>query len=601
MATSAVGNAPPPSPPERVVAPDVADAPGAGSVADFERLRELLIGDERRALDAAHLRIAELENTQNDLAQRLPGALESLRSGSDTTRVANALVEPVAQALGTAVKKNPQTLVDALFPIIGPLIRKAIAEALRNLVADLNSAVESSFSPRGLRWRIEAWRAGVPYAQVVLKHRLAYRIDHVFLIERGSGLVLQHESAPELPELDADAIAGMLTALGDFVGDSVGGNSGDTLDSVRVGEHLVWVVQGPRANLACFMRGVPPAQLRALLEQRLEDIHAQFSGLPDEDLRSAGNVALRHEMLQPTALLGKLAGTGEPAQKPPSRWPLVLALLVIVFAIGWFAISRERWHMRIEALRAQLDAHAGFVLTGIETRPWRAITVHGLIDPDAAPLTPAFHALDLGAVMPTLVTAGYLSSDDAIIARRAARLLAPPAGVRIAARQGVLMLAGDAPATWITDAREHANWIAGVSRIEWAVTPQTDLVAVARAQLQDALRALPALRVSFADATAPAVGADVAVDAIAAATRHATALAAIAKVELALTSIGTTDDSGSPVANARLRDARARWLALALAARGIGGVEVDTVEDANAAAVDQRGAHLRASVRPPAR
>ena len=183
---------------------------------EFERLRELLLGEERRALDAARARIAELERTQDNLSQRLPGALEALADEASTTRVANALAAPVSQALGAAVQRNRQSLIDVLFPIIGPLIRKSIAEALRNLVADLNGAIESSFTLRGLKWRVEAWRAGVPYAQVVLKHRLAYAIDHVFLIERDSGLVLHHEAAPGLPELDKDAIAGMLTALGDF-------------------------------------------------------------------------------------------------------------------------------------------------------------------------------------------------------------------------------------------------------------------------------------------------------------------------------------------------------------------------------------------------
>lgn len=595
MATRVAGNAPL-QPPHGVVAVHD-DAQGAAAPAVFERLREILIGDERRALDAANARIAELENTQNDLAQRLPGALETLRSGSDTVRMANALIEPVELALGTAVKKSPQPLVDALFPIIGPLIRKAIAEALRNLVADLNSAVESSLSPRGLKWRIEAWRAGVPYAQVVLKHRLAYRIDHVFLIERESGLVLQHESAPDMAELDADAIAGMLTALGDFVGDSVGGKSGDTLDSIRVGEYLVWVLQGPRANLACFMRGVPPAVLRGLLEQRLEDIHAQFSVVAGGDMPSAGDVALRREWLQPATLLSEAGEASESAKTPPSRWPALLIVLVIAFAIGWFAVSRERWHTRIEALRGQLNGHAGFVLTGIEARPWRAVTVHGLLDPDAAPLSPVFHAAKLGAVTPTLMSAGYLSSDDAVVARRAERLLALPAGVRLAVKQGILTLTGDAPPAWIANAREHASWIAGVSRVEWALTPHTDLAAVARAQLQDALHTLPTLRIGFVDVTQPVAGTNVTLDAIAAAARHAVALAVIAKVELAMTSVGTTDETGNRATNEQLRTKRAQWLALALAARGIGEVEVAGAASSSGAGEAQRGAHLRATVR----
>jgi hypothetical protein len=251
------------------------------------------------------------------------------------------------------------------------MIRKAIAEALRGLVDNLNGAIESSLSLRGLQWRVEAWRGGVPYAQVVLKHRLSYGIDHVFLIERDSGLVLRHASAPGLPMLDADAIAGMLTALGDFVDDSVGDDSGGSLDSAQVGEHLVWVEHGPRANLACFMHGVPPAQLRALLEQRIEEIHARMLALQAEaPLRTIGDDALVRELLDPLALLRDAQSATAPIAAGTSRLPIVLIALIALALAGWFAVDRWRWSTRVEALRARLVAQPGFVLGSIESKPW---------------------------------------------------------------------------------------------------------------------------------------------------------------------------------------------------------------------------------------
>src|SRR4029450_9844231 len=101
-------------------------------------------------------------------------AIERAQEGIGAARIATALAKPVTQALGAAGRENRQVIVDVLFPVIGPAIRKAIAEALRNLVADVNGAIESSFSVRGMRWRVEAWRSGVPYAQIVLKHTLTY-------------------------------------------------------------------------------------------------------------------------------------------------------------------------------------------------------------------------------------------------------------------------------------------------------------------------------------------------------------------------------------------------------------------------------------------
>lgn len=576
-----------PGTPQEPTAPvAAADAP---STDGFERLRDILLGDERRELDAARARIAQLEQAQRDLPDRLPGALEALHGEAAATRVANALASPVSQALGAAVHRNRQSLIDALFPIIGPLIRKSIAEALRNLVADLNGAIESSFTLRGLRWRMEAWRAGVPYAQVVLKHRLAYAIDHVFLIERESGLVLHHEAAPGLPELDKDAIAGMLTALGDFVGDSVGREDGDALESVRVGEHLVWMLHGPRANLACFIRGVPPPALHGLLEQRLEEAHLQLAAPSASEPEATA--ALWGDALQPMALVRQAGSASQQDEPPrqPSRLPLLLIVLALAAGLFAFLLQRERWQAKLDTLRGHLDAHAGFVLQDIDAKPWRRVVVRGLLDPDAEPL--ALDADAFGTVQPRLETTGYVSTDDAVLARRARRLLQPPAGVKVAAHDGVLSLSGSAPQAWNERAGERAGWIAGVARVESTLQPEVDAVAAAREALVLIARELPSLAVGFVDETQPDDNASATVDAIAREARRAEELAKVAGVELRLTSIGTNTRIGTEQKNQQLRHGRAQWLALALAARGIGGLAID-----GGAGDDRRVAYLRLAI-----
>lgn len=586
------------SPPATDSTPESHDADATASGGDFERLREILLGAERRELDAARARIAELERVQGSLPERLPGAFEAVRGEAATARVASALAEPVSQALGAAVQRNRQSLIDVLFPIIGPLIRKSIAEALRNLVADLNGAIESSFTLRGLKWRLEAWRAGVPYAQVVLKHRLAYEIDHVFLIERDSGLVLHHESAPGLPELDKDAIAGMLTALGDFVGDSVGGEEGGgTLESVRVGEHVVWMLHGPRANLACFTRGVPPPSLHGLLEQRLEEIHARWGADPDADPHAPGNRDAWHEALQPVALTQQAGSVdAQAARKPPSRLPLFLIVLALAALLFAFLVSRERWATRVDALRTQLEAHPGFVLNALEARPWRQVVVRGLLDPDAEPLAPLLASTDFGGVRPQLETAGYLSTADAVLEHRARRLLQPPASVRIAAKNGVLALSGAAPQSWIDRANERAAWVAGVDGVESTLVPEIDAVDAARTALAQLAQTLPSTVVEFDDEVQPSAAAGAVLDTIARDAKRAVDLAKVAGIEVRLTCVGANTHVGSEQKNQHLRAERAQWLAFSLAARGVTGADGGGLATDGDAELDRRIAYLRLTI-----
>jgi hypothetical protein len=528
-----------------------------------------------------------MDLVQRELPARLPAAIERAQQGSGAERFASALARPVTQALGAAVRENRQIIIDVLFPVIGPAIRKAIAEALRNLVTDMNSAIESSFTPRGLRWRMEAWRSGVPYAQVVLKHTLSYRIDHVFLIEHDSGLVLDRESAPHLPELDADAIAGMLTAIGEFVRDSVGRDGGSTLDSARVGEHLLWVVEGPRANLACFIHGVPPAGLRALLEHRLEDIHSRLDDGDD------GNDASWRYSLRPDELM-RASRADESSRATSSRWPLLVIALVALGLIAWAIVRHERANAWIENLRARLGAHPGFVLTALDETP-AGVMVRGLMDPDSDPIDVSSNG-DADAPPVKLDTVGYVSTDDAIIARRARRLLAAPSSVTIAAKDGTLALGGSAAAAWVDAARERAAWIAGVRSVEFAVTPEADVAAIAREQLDALARTIPTQRIVFLRDIEAAAGADGVLDQVASDVKRAQAFAATAGVGIEWTAVGTNDDPGSNAINARLRSLRAHWLADALGARGISAVRSAADEDEEAVQVRQRGAYLRMRV-----
>ena len=556
-------------------------------MSDFDHLRHLLLGEERAKLDQAEQRIAELERINHQLAAQLPGLVKA----APAEPMSRALATPVAAALGNAVQQNRASIVDALFPVIGPIIRKAIAEALRGMMRDLNQMLEHGFSPRGIRWRIEAWRSGVPFAQIVLRHSLRYQLDHVFLIERDSGLVLQHASSPGLPELDADAIAGMLTAIGQFVRDSVGPDGTDSLEAARVGEHLLWVQDGPRATLACFIRGVPPDALRIVLSDRLERIHAQ---MVDADDGESWRAKLQHSSpdasLDPVDLLKASAAMADrdatPSSQRSSRWLMVVVLLLILLAIGWQVLRTQRWNAQVEVLRKELLSHPGFLLAGIESKAWQRLRVQGLIDVDAEPVQPVLDRGDFGSVAPELDIRGFLSTDDAVVLKRARRLLGPPASVNLSVNQGVLVAEGMAAADWIGQRQADAAWVAGVHGVDWRVMPPADSTGQARAELERLADSLATRAVTFAHGVEPDADSEAGLDGIAALLKQAVSLAVAAEVTLQLHIEGYNDAPGSGELNARLRQARAEWLRDRLREHGVPAALLDAAELAASSAVD---------------
>jgi outer membrane protein OmpA-like peptidoglycan-associated protein len=592
-------------------------------VSDWQRLKALLLGEERTELDAhaqrletlerdrerlaaleqGEQRLVAVERNQAHLPERLPAALERAQRGDDGERLSRALAGPVAQSLGTAVRSNRQVIVDALFPIIGPAIRKSIAEALRTLVADINRALESSFTPRGLRWRVESWRTGAPYAQVVLKHTLRFKLDHVFLIERDSGLVMHRESAPDLPDLDSDAIAGMLTAIGEFVKDSVGREAQGALESARVGEHVLWVIEGPRANLACFIRGVPPPALHAALTQRLEAIHARLndplSGLQAgaADLGAAWDRDLDLITLEREA---REQGDAAAVEAKPSRLPFVLiALALLALLVAWW-VRDWQWSQRMGEVRTLLRSWPGFVVQGVDSEPFESVRVRGLIDAHADSPERVLKEGLLRDYALTLETRGYVATDAAIVERRARALLQPPASAQVQFADGLLTLRGQAPADWVALARERAAWVAGVTRVD-AAQLSTDLDAE-RTEL-DALRArLEQTDIRFeTDTEFSASGAEALTERMLPDLARAQALATALGQRVHVRTYGLTDETGSDALNAALRRERAQALARFIAREqpGLMPEPIELASDDARATLRIRAARLLLDVQGP--
>ena len=120
-------------------------------MSEFDRLKDLLLADERAERHAqAQAFAAKIATSFADLPQELP---DLLRRAQHDDRLARALEKPLAQGLERIARTQKVLLISVLFPLIGPIIRRSIAETLSQLMKDMNRAVEHSISPTGLRWR----------------------------------------------------------------------------------------------------------------------------------------------------------------------------------------------------------------------------------------------------------------------------------------------------------------------------------------------------------------------------------------------------------------------------------------------------------------
>jgi outer membrane protein OmpA-like peptidoglycan-associated protein len=529
------------------------------SAEELAELRELLLGPERRRLQDLERRLDAAGLSGEELAELLPEAI-ALRTGRDR-QLARALAPTVEGAISESVRRNPREIASAIFPVLGPAIRKAIAETLAGLVASINRTIEHSLSPHGLKWRLEAWRTGVPYAQVVLKHALIYRVEQAFLIHAETGLLLAHAWAPELKASDPDLISGMLTAIRDFVADSFAreGDAGG-LRRFCVGELTVMVEQGPRAVLAVVVRGEAPDSLLEQLQDTLETIHLQFAGaLADFEGDTAAFDPARPLLEECLTTVVSTDRTRE--RRGPRAWlPWAIGALLLVALIAGLTIRSQRgWARAVRALESQ----PGIMLTRAERDGgrWRFA---GLRDPLARDPTAVLAGVGVDSSTVEQRWEPYLSLHPELVLARARRTLTPPASVALMLERDTLRLRGSAPLPWVISANS-APLSAGLLALDPSgVTPEIP------AELAQLVRDIEGQRVLFGVGSAELSGqARRVIGRVATSLQQLDARVALIGARATLELVGRTDPTGSDSANQTLSRGRAEAVVAALAARGV--------------------------------
>jgi OOP family OmpA-OmpF porin len=422
--------------------------------AAFTELRSLIIGPEQRQLRALQARLDDPGTQAREVSQVLPQAVLLRTRDPQLTR---ALAPTIEEAITASVRKNPQPLADAMFPVIGPAIRKAIAASLNGMLETLNRTLEHSLSWRAVRWRLTALRTGKSFAEIVLLNTLVYRVDQVFLIDRRSGLLLQHVKADSAATPDADMVSAMLTAIRDFARDSFRVSETEALETLQIGELSVWIEQGPHAMLAAVIRGAPPPELRAVLQSVLERIHAQYG----EALRSFDGDAAPFESARPL-LESCLQAQYQSEKRRTSPWLWAMAGALALLVGAWIFSSvraRARWDGYLDALRAE----PGIVVVS-SGRDGGKYVVSGLRDPLARDPASFLASHQLSAAGVTGSWQLYQALEPPFVLARAREILRPPASVTLQFADGVLNAAGTASADWILESVPLARAVPGVAR-----------------------------------------------------------------------------------------------------------------------------------------
>jgi OOP family OmpA-OmpF porin len=425
----------------------------------WDKLRRLLVGGEISQIQELRRRLDNNDVYARELSEVVAEAI-LLRTRKDQA-IEKAIQPTVEEIFQNNLRRNPHQVVNQLFPLMGPAIRRSISESFRAMRQSFNRTLEMSFSWQGLKWRLEALRTGKSFSDLVLLHTLVYRVEQVFLVHTETGIVLNHVEAEGVRIQDADLVSGMLTAVQSFVQDCfVSGEQAD-LESLQMGELTIIVQRSSLSYLACVVRGSPPADFARQLTASLEFINLECA---EEFQHFSGdcepfNKARRH-------LLDCLVARYVEEKPNPPFGLRFLPLAVLLALVSGFAYLKYQQY-QYEAIVEALGRQPGIVLTAVEPSLLGAWRVNCLKD-DLA-INPAQYLTAAGMPEERLQINihPYISLDEGIVRQRVLESIQPPPDVSMSFDDDhVLRLSGSAPLGWIIATREKALATPGVKNVD---------------------------------------------------------------------------------------------------------------------------------------
>lgn len=218
-----------------------------------------------------------IEELQQLKEKELPAVLEPVVEKKIQTiesRLASLSGSNIAQAIRQQIRESQHEMVDALYPIIGKLVRKYIQVELTKLAERIDQQIQNTFSWQSIRREFLSL-FGIRERDWLLKQAQRPMIEEGFIIEQHSGILLAHYTRNET--VDEDLIAGMLTAIKSFVKDAFLKDRGG-LEAIEYGDMKIIIKDSGSYYLAVVVSGVVTSHYKEELLDYLLSFEHQYLG-----------------------------------------------------------------------------------------------------------------------------------------------------------------------------------------------------------------------------------------------------------------------------------------------------------------------------------
>ncbi|RAV28011.1 cell envelope biogenesis protein OmpA [Sinomicrobium soli] len=235
-------------------------------------LKDILLTDDREYAETIANRLKALEktlHTRSELADRVDPIIDT-RLDEFISEIPGTLGPTITETLKTEIKKSKEQVVEALYPIMGRMIKKYVLQEITLLSERVSKQVENSFSAKAWKRKFKAWFTGVREQDLILSELGDTSVEQVFVIEKNSGILLGNYAKTET--IDKEMFSGMLTAIKSFVEDAFRGK-GQNLELIEYELYHIHI----QSFVSYYVAVVVSGQYNTPIKNKLQDIIFSFS------------------------------------------------------------------------------------------------------------------------------------------------------------------------------------------------------------------------------------------------------------------------------------------------------------------------------------
>jgi len=239
-------------------------------------LREILLIDDREIARAVSQRLDTISETldkREKLSQKVDPIIEQ-RLDEFVSDIPATLGPTITKTLKEQIENSKDQVVEALYPIMGKMIKRYIQNEIKLLSENINKKVNNTFSMAGFKRKVRSAFTGVKESDMILAESNEPVINEIFIIEKGSGLLLGNHSTTET--MDKDMVSGMLTAIKSFVEDAFSGGA-QNLEAIEYELYTIHIQNFFSYYIAVVVSGNYTRSFESHLENDLLELSKKLS------------------------------------------------------------------------------------------------------------------------------------------------------------------------------------------------------------------------------------------------------------------------------------------------------------------------------------